>query len=82
MTVKIDLTKAKDIAHNIRRADRDKKLQPHDLLISAQIPGSDAVAEEAVRQAIRDANALVQTDIDAASDESALKQTLVNAGMV
>ena len=82
MTVKIDLPKAKLVAHDIRRADRSKQLEPHDLAIAAQIPGTDAVAEEAARQAIRDANAIVQTDIDGAVDEVALKQVLVDAGML
>lgn len=76
------MIKAKEIAHTIRRAERNKTLQPHDFLIAAQIPGTDAVAEEAARQVIRDANALVQIDIDNAEDESALKQVLIDAGMV
>ena len=82
MTVKIDLPKAKLVAHDIRRADRSKQLEPHDLAIAAQIPGTDVVAEEAARQAIRDANAIVQTDIESATDEATLKQVLVDAGMV
>lgn len=76
MTIKIDLPKAKDIAHGIRRADRNKKLQPHDLIIATQIPGSDVAAEEASRQTIRDANALVQAGIDNAQDEVALKAAI------
>ena len=76
MIVQIDLVKAKEIAHNIRRADRDNKLKPHDLQIAAQIPGVDLEAEETARQVVRNENAVVQVQIDDAQDADELKSIL------
>lgn len=55
---------SRKIAHEIRRADRAKKLAPLD--IEATIPGK-AAAAEAAREVIRQANAKLQADIDAAA---------------
>lgn len=65
--VGINLTKAKDILHDIRRTDRDKKMAPLDAeqsYVTTTTLRKDEIALE--KQAILDANALVQDAIDAA----------------
>lgn len=74
ITVNID--KAKGIAHDIRREKRAEEFAPLDKIIAAQIPGTDFVAAEAERQAIRDKYAAIQQQIDAAGDVDALKAAL------
>jgi hypothetical protein len=65
--VEVDLPKARDIAHDRRRAARAEEFAPHDEVIAKQIPGVDATAAEAARQVIRDKYAQVLEAIDAAS---------------
>jgi len=69
----VDLVKAKEIAHDKRRTQRDELMKPHDDIIAKQIPGNDAVAAEAARVVIRDANATIQANIDACVDEASLR---------
>ena len=71
MAIVIDLTKAKDIAHDKRRAARSAEFAPLD--IKATIP-AEATAAEETRQAVRQKYAEIQTNIDAASDVASLKQ--------
>jgi hypothetical protein len=71
MAIVIDLTKAKDIAHDKRRVARSLEFAPLD--IKATIPAEATAAEEA-RQAVRQKYAEIQTNIDAASDVASLKQ--------
>jgi len=78
MPINVNLTKAKTIAHDMRRAKRAEEFEPHDEIISKQIPGADATAAETARQAIRDKYATVQTDIDSAADVDALKTVVDN----
>lgn len=73
--VEHDLTKAKVIAHNFRRAARDAEFAPHDDVIAKQIPGKTAAAE-AARQAIRDKYDRVQQEIDNAASVDTLKTVL------
>ena len=70
MGIVIDLTKAKAITHEARRAARSAEFAPLD--VKATIP-SEAVAAEAARAAIRTKYADMQTTIDAAADVAALK---------
>lgn len=74
-----DLPLAAQIAHEKRRAKRNADFAPLDT--QATIP-SQAAAAEAARQAIRDADAVVQTQIDAATTEAELKAALVSYGAV
>lgn len=74
--VKTDMVKAKVLGHDIRRNARNELFKPLD--IEATIPALSTAAE-ASRQTIRDSDAIVQTDIDAAADEVALKLVLTNA---
>ena len=73
MPITTNLTKAKTIAHEMRRASREEEFKPHDDIIAKQIPGADADAAEAARATIRTKYETVQTDIDAAADVDALK---------
>ena len=74
--IRIDITKAKSIAHDMRRAKRAEEFKPHDDLIMKQIPGADAVAAEAARAAIRAKYADMQTAIDAAATPDEIKAAL------
>ena len=68
--ISINIDKAKAICHEKRRAARSAEFAPLD--IRSTIP-SEATAAEAARQAVREKYATVQTQIDAASDVTALK---------
>lgn len=68
--ISINVTKAKAIVHDKRRAARAAEFAPLD--IKATIP-SEAAAAEAARQAIRDKYATMQTEIDAAPGVPELK---------
>jgi hypothetical protein len=66
MGIVIDVTKAKAIGHDMRRAARAEEFKPFDEAIAKQIPGA-ADGAEAQRQAIREKYAAIQTQIDAAT---------------
>ena len=72
-----DLPKAVEIAHTRRRAKREADFVPHDEVISKQIPGADAVAAEAARATIRQADAARQVEIDAAVTTNELRAIIV-----
>jgi Spy/CpxP family protein refolding chaperone len=74
--ITINLTKAKDIAHDKRRAARTTEFAPLD--IKATIP-SEAAAAEAARQAIREKYASLQAQMDAAQTPEQLKALLPEA---
>jgi len=71
--ITINLNKAKDIAHDKRRAARSAEFAPLD--IKATIP-SEAEAAEAARQAIREKYATLQAQMDAAQTPEELKNLL------
>lgn len=66
----INLSKAKEVAHEIRRAKRTEEFKPLD--IKATIP-SESTTAEAARQVIRDKYATMQQEIDAAVNTEQLK---------
>ena len=72
--IQVDILKAKEIAHEKRRAARATELAPLD--IQATIP---AMAEqaEAKRAGIRDKYAAIQSQIDAATTVEELKAVLL-----
>lgn len=72
----VNIDKAKTIAHDMRRAARAEEFKPHDEVIMKQIPGVDAQAAEAARQAIRAKYAAIQTQIDAAATPEEIKAAL------
>ncbi len=71
--IQINMTKAKAIAHDARRAARSAEFEPHDAIIMKQIPGADSSAAVAARQAIRDKYAALQAQMDAAQTPEQLK---------
>ena len=73
MPIVTNLTKAKTIAHEMRRASREEEFKPHDEVISKQIPGADATTAETARAAIRTKYETAQTNIDGAANVDALK---------
>jgi len=75
MSIVIDLTKAKTIGHDMRRAARAEEFKPYDEAIAKQIPGQMEGAETA-RQAIREKYAAIQADIDAAATPDEIKAAL------
>jgi hypothetical protein len=68
--INVNINKAKEIVHDIRRAKRTAEFAPLDA--KATIP-SEAVAAEAARQAIRDKYAAIQADIESAPGIPELK---------
>jgi hypothetical protein len=77
--VDVDLGKAKDIGHDIRRQQRAEEFKPYDDIIAKQIPGLDATEAEASRAQIRFKYGLIQDVIDAASDPEEIKSALGGA---
>jgi hypothetical protein len=74
--IKINMDKAKNIAHDMRRAAREKEFAPLDAIIMKQIPGTSAQEAEASRQFIRDKYAAIQTAIDAAQTPEEVKDAI------
>jgi hypothetical protein len=72
--ITIDISKAKTIGHDMRRAARTEEFKPYDDAIAKQIPGTEGA--EAARQAIRDKYAAMQTSIDAAETPDEIKAAL------
>ena len=71
--IKINLDKAKHIAHEKRRAARSAEFAPLD--IKATIP-AEAAEAEAARQVIHDKYAVMQDQMDAATTVDELKELL------
>lgn len=77
----VNIDKAKNIAHDMRRSARAEEFKPYDEIIMKQIPGVDAQQAEAARQAIRDKYTVVQVEIDAAATPEEIKAALgLNGG--
>jgi hypothetical protein len=77
----VNIDKAKNIAHDMRRSARAEEFKPLDEVIMKQIPGVDVQQVEAARQAIRDKYAVVQAEIDAAATPEEIKAALgLNGG--
>ena len=73
----INLNKAKDIAHDVRRAARAEEFKPLDDIIAKQIPGGTSAQEvEAQRQIIRNKYAEKQIAINEATTIEQLKEAL------
>lgn len=68
--IKVNIEKAKAIAHDVRRAKRAEEFAPLD--VKATIP-SEAKAAEAARQAVRAKYADMQVAIDQAASPDELK---------
>lgn len=72
----INLDKAKNIGHDIRREKRAEEFKPFDEVIMKQIPGKDFTEAEAARQVIRDKYAVIQQQIDSATTPEEIKTAL------
>ena len=77
--VDVDLDKAKDIGHDIRRTQREAEFAPFDAIIMKQIPGNSAAEAEEARQQIRFKYALIQDVIEAAETPDEIKSALEGA---
>jgi len=77
--VDVDLDKAKDIGHDIRRTQRAEEFKPYDEVIAKQIPGNSAAEAEEARQQIRFKYALIQDVIEAAETPDEIKSALEGA---
>lgn len=71
--ITININKAKNIAHNVRRIKRAEEFAPLD--IKATIP-SQAASAEAARQVIRDKYAVMQAAVDSAQSVEQIKEAL------
>jgi hypothetical protein len=71
--ITINLTKAKNIAHDARRAARSAEFAPLD--IKATIP-SEAAAAETARAVVRTKYAEMQSAIDAATTPTEIKAAM------
>lgn len=76
MTIVINIEKAKNIAHDIRRKVREEEFKPLDELIAKQIPGVDVQIVESERQSIRDKYSAIQAEIEAAKTVEEIKAAL------
>lgn len=71
--ITININKARNIAHDVRRAARAEEFKPLDEVIMKQIPNTDVASIEVERQAIRDKYAEMQAAIDTASTVEQIK---------
>ena len=74
--ITINFNKAKVIAHEKRRQARAEEFKPYDDVIMKQIPGNSVVEAEALRQAIRDKYAVMQTQIESADTVEKIKAAM------
>lgn len=72
----VNMDKAKEIGHDMRRALRAEEFAPLDKIISLQLPGMDMTAAEDGRQLIRDKYAAMQVAIDQAASTDEIKAAL------
>ena len=71
--ITVDMTKAKEIAHDMRRQERAAEFAPLDIKVT--IP-AEADSAETARAAIRTKYETMQTNINLAADVAALKAAL------
>lgn len=71
--IKINIEKAKAIAHDKRRQERQKEFAPYDIKATIPAEASDA---ELQRQQIRQKYAVMQNQIDAAATADEIKIAL------
>lgn len=74
--ITVNIEKARLIAHDVRRAQRQEALAPLDSAYAHGIPGTNIAEIEAQREAIRQANAQVQEQIDEASSVDELRAAI------
>ena len=72
----INLDKAKNISHDIRRNNRNEEFLPYDEIIAKRIPGKSSEEAELARQQIREKYSVMQEAIEAAQSAEDLKVAL------
>jgi hypothetical protein len=77
--INVNIDKAKEISHEVRRAKRNEEFAPLD--IKATIP-YEAESAETERQVIRDKYATIQANIDSAANTDELKTILVDNELI
>ena len=75
-TIEIDLDKAKEITHNLRRAMRAEEFAPLDQTIAFRLPGTTIKETEKLREEVRDKYKEMQGAIDSAENAEQLKKIL------
>lgn len=75
--VHINVERAKEKVHRLRRIAREEEFAPHDEIVMKQIPGKDAKKAEQERVKIRAKHAKIQDRIDACTSPDELK-TIIN----
>lgn len=70
--ITVNVPKAKEIAHGLRRAARAAEFAPHDEVIARRIPGAPDAAAEAARASIRVKYAAIQAAVEASSSAEEL----------
>lgn len=78
MAIVINVEKAKDITHELRRAARTQEFAPLDVKVT--IPG-EAAGAESLRQEIRDKYAAIQTEINGCTSCDQLKGIIEREGL-
>jgi hypothetical protein len=73
--ITVNINKAKEIGHSIRREQRSEEFKPFDDAIAKQIPGQ-ADGAEVARQAIREKYSVIQSQVDSATTVEQIKQAL------
>lgn len=76
MMIRINIDKAKSIAHGLRRSARAEEFLPFDKVIAAQIPGAESASAESSRETIRNKYAQMQSRIDSASSVDEIKSAI------
>ena len=74
--IRVNVGKAKAIAHDMRRQMRAAEFAPHDEAIAKRLPGTVEAEAEAARVAIRVKYAEMQDQIDAAATPDEIKTAL------
>jgi hypothetical protein len=74
--ITINIDKAKEIAHEIRRQARAEEFKPYDEIIMKQIPGNDFVVAESARATIRTKYTQMQTAINSSTTVDQIKSAL------
>lgn len=75
-TIEINLDKAKEITHNLRRAMRAEEFAPLDQTIAFRLPGTTIKETEKLREEVRDKYVEMQEEVDLATDVEQLKVLL------
>lgn len=74
--IKINITKAKEIAHNARRVAREEEFAPLDKAVAIQISPEHVAAAEKQRKQIREKYAVLQIEIDKATTPEDIKKAM------